>query len=117
MSSRKDFPVTISDETYLLRFNYDALTYIEDVTGKPFAEFLESLKSLKSIKLLLTAGLKRNHPNLSSADVSDLLDGCDGIKDLVALLLEAVTNYFSKGKSANDEPAKKKDSSASLTAG
>ena len=98
--SKKDYPIQIGEKTYTLRYNFDAMEVVEDLTGKSFFECLGAVQTgnMKSIKLMFFAGLKKNHPGIELESVGELLDELE-LKDAITTLIEAVENYFTKGKS------------------
>jgi hypothetical protein len=105
---KKDYPIKIGQRELLLRFNYDALTYVEDVTGKPFFEALQALSKghLGTVKVLLAAGLRKNHADIE--DVGGLIDEADDLTALITGVVEAVNNYFARdGKAAKTDSKKK----------
>lgn len=106
---KRDFPIVVAGKTYLLRYNYDALIFVEDMTGKSFFEALAELQkgSLTTLKVLLTAGLRKHHQDVEN--VSALIDDADDLTALMKSVIEAVNNYFAKSK---PEPATKKKSQA-----
>ena len=106
---KKDYPIKVGEQTYLLRFNYNALTLVEDVTGKSFFEVLGNLGHLKNMKIIMWAGLRKNHADIDLDDVGELLDDCDDLKALFEELVKAVNNYFSArasgSKKKTDQPS------------
>ena len=107
---KKNYPVTIDGKTYLLRYNYNAVELVEDLTGKSFFEALAVIAKfhMTTIKIVFYAGLKQNHPEIGIDSVGDLLDEL-GLKESVEVLQQAIENYFLKGKApANKKPDTKK---------
>lgn len=97
---KKDCPIQIGNNTYLLRFNFDSICYIEDVTGKGMFQVLAEITAgtLKHLRVLLHAGLRKNHPDISIDQVGELIDDADELNGLVTSLLESINNYFSRSK-------------------
>lgn len=103
--SKKDYPVQIGAKTYQLRYNYDAFTFLEDMTGKSFADVIQQ-RTMTTNKLCLFAGLRKNHPDIDLDAVGELLDECDDLQALMVSVMEAIGNYFSKAK-PTAQPKKK----------
>jgi hypothetical protein len=99
---KKDYPLTIGTQTYQLRFNFDALTAVEDLTNKPFSQVFNGsiAGSMRDTKTLFVCGLKHNHPSLTSEDLAAILEDLEDLADFHKVLIVALAESF---------PAKKKD--------
>lgn len=105
-SSKKDFPIKIGETTYMFRYNFDALTLIEDLTGKSFGVVL-SESSLSTWKIVVFAGLKKNHPDIALENVGDLIDDAENLGSLKLRVQGALLN--SLGVERKEDDTKKKD--------
>lgn len=105
-NSKKDYPITIGSKLYQFRYNFDALTLIEDLSGKAFISLLSESK-LGTWKLVIFAGLKANHPEITLDSVGDLIDEADELGTLIKAVSNAVTSSIGVDKKT-EEPAKKK---------
>lgn len=105
---KKDYPIKIGGKTFKLRFNFAALTAVEDASGKSFFEVLAQTGKghLGSLRMILHAGLMKYH-DLTAEAVGELIDEADDFAPLFKGVSDAVGNYFTKGKDAkkkNPEP-------------
>ncbi len=126
MTPKTDFPVVINDQTYNLRFGMKAFRTVEDTNYRCNAcrrdqshTFMQTFQecgkgSLSALALLIFAGLRINHPEMTLALVDDLIDACDDIMELTVSVIKAVENYYStKTKKSMEDDAKKKESISS----
>jgi hypothetical protein len=95
---KKDFPIQIGDKLYQLRYNFDALTKLEDLTNETFTKHVIQLGSgsMKSLKMLFFVGLSKNHPEITLENVVDILDDCPDVNALMTTVATGVGNFFSK---------------------
>jgi len=113
---KKDFPISIGEQLYQFRYNFDALTLIEDITGRSFAQVLNE-SSLGIWKIVFFAGLKKNHPDIALDGVGELIDQAENLGALKLEVQAALLNSLGVDKkSEEDAPAKKKkERSATVT--
>jgi hypothetical protein len=100
MDSKRDFPIVIGDKTYLLRYNFDALTAAEDISGKSFAQLMNGMGilTLGDVKTLFYAGLRKHHAEVTIEQVPAILDNSEDLVSLIKSLTDAMGNYFAKPK-------------------
>jgi len=69
-------PITLSGETYLLRFDMNAVAELEATLGKPVHKIFGNLADDVGVNLMRTLlfhGLHAKQPNLTVSDVGDLM--------------------------------------------
>ena len=103
-NSKTDYPVQLGDKQYLFRFNYKAITFIEDVTDQPVRKcFMEMLQGrMKPVSTILLAALKHNHPKTTFEDVFDLIDE-HGMEKILAELKTVMDSLFPDQKKTQPE--------------
>ncbi len=117
-TDKRNVPVKVGSKTYNLRFNYDALTTIEDTLGKPFLDVFLSLTKLSftSVKVVFWAGLRKNHPEVALEDVGAILDECEELPQMIKALTASLQNFFNKKTDAPEEKKTSKKGSMVTTA-
>ena len=65
--------VELGSHEYKLRYDLNAICDIEDGLGVEFGELAEQTLSAKALRVMLWAGLKKFHPDMTPEDVGGLI--------------------------------------------
>lgn len=85
--------VRVGGQAFRLTFDFNALAFFEEVTGKPVLGALAEMEAgstalVSDLRALCWAGLQRHHPGLTIADAGDLLSAAPGcVRDALTLAL------------------------------
>ena len=113
-AQRGEVALTVGDRDYILRLGTNALCNLEDELGGSVVEIFSGLEkggvSIKLLRSILYWGLVDQHPDLSRADVGNLIDDVGGVEAVGALITKAVSAGMAKGKGG--KPAGKKKGKA-----
>lgn len=102
------------DKCYILRFSIDALCHLEAATGKPFAVTASEMAaepdkvSMTTTRILLHAGLREHHPDLSLKEAGEIILDAGGMAVVTAKIFEAFALAFPQPEaSGTPRPPKK----------
>src|SRR5574344_1244726 len=79
-------------EEYKLEYSKNAIKIIE-AQGFDVNNFLD--KPMTNIELAFTGAFIKNHPKISTAKVSEMLESCPNKQELVAALIQMINEQYS----------------------
>ena len=91
--------IKAGEATYTLRFSIDAICSLEAATGKPFTACAVEMTDAKTasmtlVRLLLHAGLKENHPQISLKESGEIIPAAGGMLVVTEKVFEAFALAF-----------------------
>lgn len=110
MKANPDIQITVSGETYTLRFSAKALAALQDhwgalhlgEVGQRLAALEDGIASIDDCVAICWAGLRTHHPDVSKSDALDMLDDM-GMDSFLGALGDALG--ASSGEGGGDAPA------------
>lgn len=84
---RGEVPLKAGDDTYTLRFGTNEMVELEEKYGS--LEAFKGSTGVKDVRFALTVGLRRHHPEITEADVGDLMDKVGGMEGVITFINEA----------------------------
>lgn len=98
---RGEVNLQAGDKTYTLVYTINALCDVEE--ANPGVNILSDFSKISNIRLMALAGLKKYHPEITKANVGDLLQEV-GLEEAKIAISEAIARAFPpKDKTANPQ--------------
>lgn len=97
----RTFTFESNDNTYTLKYGYNAVCELEEASGKPIqALFNENSFGLSTIRLVIWAGLKWKNNGITKQQVGFILEdlvGNDTLQDVAKKAVELLAESLGKG--------------------